>query len=119
CPLAHGRELSRLEMGKAKSGKVTPFLCELPQGVDHANQLIPDQRKPLPHQDQVSVISDITACGTEVDNVRSGRAGIPIGMDVGHDVMAEAALIIGGAFEVDILDMGFEFRDLGWANARG
>ena len=45
------------------------------------------------HQDQVGVVGDVAGRGPEVDDVAGRRGGVAEGVDVGHHVVAELALV--------------------------
>ena len=40
---------------------------------------------------------------------RGPGADLAIGMDVGHDIVAQPALVLGGAAKVDVVDVAAKF----------
>ena len=75
-------------------------------------------RERLAHQDQVGVVGDVAGGGAEVDDVAGGRGGVAEGVDVGHHVVAELALVLVGAGEVDVVEVGAQLLELLGADAR-
>ena len=82
------------------------------QPVQHPHQLVPDQLQPLPHEDHIGVIPHVTAGSPQVDDGhRLGALG-PVGVDVGHHVVAQFPLLLGGKLVVDIGDVGLQLVNL-------
>src|SRR5262249_55682355 len=87
------------------------------QGSENADELIAQPSHSLAHQDQVGIVGDVAAGGAEVDYFAGVGTDFAIGVDVGHDVVTAAALVLGGPREVDVVDVGAQLFDLGAANA--
>ena len=66
----------------------------------------------LAEQDQVGIVGDETARGPQVDDRPRRRALIAVGVDVGHHVVPELFLVNGRGFEIDVVDMLPQFREL-------
>ena len=63
------------------------------------------EREPLADQDQVGVVGDVAARRAEVDDLPGRRGDVAVGVDVGHDVVAEPLLVGPGGVEVDVVDL--------------
>ena len=111
-PLAHGDQLGSLEVGKAQGGHGLILPGELGQAVDNPHQLVPHQLQALPHEDHVGVVAHIAAGGTQVDDGHGLGAQLAIGVDVGHHVVAQLLLPLGGLGVVDVGEMGLQLIHL-------
>ena len=116
--LAHGGQLGRLEVGEAERRQVAPADGEPRQGVDDADQPVAQHRQPLAHQYQVGIVGDEAAGGAEVEDGAGAGGGLAVGVDVGHHVMAQPALVEVGAGEVDVVGVGAQLGQLGVGDAR-
>ena len=90
-PLADRRRLGRLHVGQAETRQVAVLLGEPAEPIDHRHQPRADQRQGLAHQEQVRVVGHVTARGAEVNDPAGRRAGVAVGVDVRHHVMAHGA----------------------------
>src|SRR5262249_57371055 len=88
------------------------------QGSEDADEPIAQPSHSLAHQDQVGIVGDVAAGGAEVNNFAGVGTDFAIGVDVGHDVVTAAALVLGGPREVDVVDVGAQLFDLSAADAR-
>ena len=111
-PLAHGDQLGSLEVGKAQGGHGLILPGELGQAVDNPHQLVLHQLQALPHEDHVGVVAHIAAGGTQVDDGHGLGAQLAIGVDMGHHVVAQLLLPLGGLGIVDVGEMGLQFIHL-------
>lgn len=66
--LANGRELRRLEVGKAEGGKILVLLGKRRQTVNHDCELGQQQRETLTEEDQVGVA--VPTSGSVAENAR-------------------------------------------------
>jgi len=64
--------------------------------------------------DQENPLAD--ARGSQVDNPTCPRAGIPIGMNMGHHIVAQFLLVLTGFFNIHVIEMGTHFLQLGVAD---
>ena len=111
-PLAHRHQLGGLIVGVAQGGGGLVALCELGEVRHHRQQLAPEIPEPLPVNHQIRVVGDIAAGGSQVDNAGGGGSGLAIGIHMGHDVMADLPLPLGGGLVVNVGDVGFQLCHL-------
>ena len=57
------------------------------------------------HDDQVGVVDDVLAGRAQVDDPLGGRGGLLERVDVGHHVVPQALLPVGGPVEVDVIEL--------------
>ena len=69
-----------------------------------AHQTVPDQGEGLPVEDQVRVVPDEGAAGPEVDDALCRGRYVAEEVHVRHDVVAEAALVLGGLLEIQVVE---------------
>ena len=112
CALAERGRLGGLEMGVGKSGQCAVFLCKCRKRFNGMQQKKADAQKRLPLQNDIGVIADIAAgCAQMNDRLRQG-AGIAVGVNVRHHIMADGCFIGGCLCIVDIIDMRTHLFDL-------
>ena len=78
--LTHSSRLSRLEMGKGKSGKILILIGKLGQYADEGNQLLQDDLSGLVHEDQIGVVSHIAGGSAQVDDGTGMGALLAVGV---------------------------------------
>ena len=82
------------------------------QPIDDHRGLRADHLEPFTHDQEVRIADDVLTGRTQVDHaVRAGRP-LSVGVHVRHDVVSQALLVCGGRFEVDVLEVLPEVRDL-------
>ncbi len=109
--LAHRGELRRLEVGVAEGGLVAPSTRELAERAERVHELRAQQLEAAAHQQEVGVVGDVRARGAEMNERARRRRHIAERMNVGHDVVAEAALVLGHALEVEVVEVGAHLGD--------
>ena len=117
-PLADGRELRRLEMrvGEAGEGAVAPR--HFAEGNQHRLKTPEQQLQALAHQQQIGVVGDVRAGGAEVQVAPRRRRLLAQVVDVGHDVVTQTLLVLGGAVEIGVVQMGAELLERGRRNVQ-
>ena len=117
-PLADRRELRGLEVRVREAGHGAVAARSFAEGDEHRLQATEQQLQALAHQQQVGVVGDVGAGRAEVQ-VRSGRGRLVAEVvDVRHDVVAQAFLVLGGAIEVGVIEMGAQLRQRGRGNVQ-
>ena len=92
-PPADGRRLGRLQVREAERRQVAVLLGKVGERVDHRRQPPGDHLQRFADQDQVGVVGDVAARGAEMDD-RPGRGAlVAVGVDVGHHVVPQLALV--------------------------
>lgn len=104
--LTNGNQLSGLTVSETQSGQVLVLLSKLGQLVDDNSQLGDQNVEAVTEQDQVGVIGTVARGSTPVDDTGSSGSNLAKGVDVGHDVVTAALLLLGGNGELVILDGG-------------
>ena len=92
CALAYGGGLGGLAVGVGHAGHILVLLGELCQLCQHADELLAHQLKALTHHDDVGVVADIAAGGTQMDDACRLGALLAVGVDMAHDVVAHQLL---------------------------
>ena len=64
-PLADSRGLGRLEVGESQGRKVLVFVGKIRQFGKHIDQFAPHEFQGLAHDDDISVVADVAAGGTQ------------------------------------------------------
>jgi hypothetical protein len=113
---ADRRGLCRLHVSVAQAGQISMVLGEIRQSSDDLNKSPPDQFHGIPQENQVRVVGDETTGRAQVNDCFGRRAGIPVGVDVRHDVMSQGAFVFRGLGEVDVVHILAQFFDLGVGN---
>ena len=111
-PLADGRGLGRLEMGEAQAGQIAVLGSETGQRVDHRGRPPGKHLQSLAQQQQIGVVGNVATRGPEMDNCSGVGALVAVGVNVGHHVMPQPALVPLGCLEVDVVQVGPELLDL-------
>ncbi len=109
--LADGRGLRGLEMRVAERGQLAPAAREGGQGRDAREQPPQHELERLAVLDQLRVVRDVRAGRAEVDDAAGRGRHLAEVVDVRHHVMAQAALELGRAFEVDVIEPCTELLD--------
>lgn len=87
-------------------------LGELAQGGNALQQALQRQLKRIANHHQVTIVSDIAARRSEMDDRLGFRALIGISVDVGHHVMSQFFLVGGSRFKVDVVLRRFHLGNL-------
>ena len=80
--------------------------------IDDACQSRTDELQCFAMQEEIGVVGDKTACSAEMDNGPSVGTLISVGVNMGHYVVAQLALILCSDLKIDVVDMGLELSDL-------
>ncbi len=110
--LPHGRRLRGLEVGPGEGGEIGVPLGELRQRAHHTEALALHHPHRALHDEEVAVVDHEGAGRAKVEHGASGRRDLAEGAHVGHDIVAELPLELGGAREVDPVGVPFEVRHL-------
>ena len=111
-PLAHGDHLGSLVVGVAQGGQGLVAVGKLGQAGQHPHQLVPDEEQAFFHQQNVGVVPHIAAGGPQVDDGHGIGAPSAVGMDVGHNVVAQLLLLLLGQVIVDVVLLPLQLVDL-------
>ena len=110
-PLAHGGELGRLEVGVGQAGHGRRAAAAKPlQRVEHGQQPAQHEAEAFADDQQVGVVGDEGAGGAEVEEGPGRGRLVAEGVDVGHHVVAEPPLVLGGRGQVGVVEMGAHLR---------
>ena len=108
---AAGRELGRLQVRVPQRGLVAPGAREAGEFPQRIDDLGAEQGEPLAHQDQLSVVGDVTRRRAVVDEAAGGGGHVAKGVHVGHHVVAKALLVRRHGREVDVVEVRAHLRD--------
>ena len=97
---------------KPRQGRSRCSGGESGQGIDHARRAAGDHLQALAQQQQVGVVGHVAARGAQVDDRPGLGALVAVGVDVGHHVVPQLSLVLGGRLEVDVVDVAAELLDL-------
>ena len=95
-------------MGRAKAS----------QCVNAPSEFIAQQAECIACGHQVGVVGDEARSGAQVNDGRRARAGTRERVHMGHDVVANEALLVARELKVDRVDVGAHFVELGLAYLR-
>jgi hypothetical protein len=99
-------------MRETEASEVAVLLGKLPKLIDYGRDAPRQQRETFANQDQISIVGDITARRAQMDDRPGRRAGVAIGMHVGHHVVPQLRFVSGGTLEVDVVHMGLQLLKL-------
>ena len=99
-------------MGVAQRGRGLVRFREAGKVGDDLQQLAPEVFQAVPVENDVGVVGNIAAGGTQVDDTGGGGRGLTVGIHVSHHVVADFLLPGSGTGKVDVRDMGFQLLDL-------
>lgn len=104
CTLANRHELCGLSVGETQAGQVFVFLGESGQLVNHNGELGNEDVETITKEDKVGVIGTVARSSTPVNDTGGGGGDLTVGVDVGHDIVSPALLLLSGNFELLILN---------------
>lgn len=102
--LSDGNKLSGLSVGEAQAGQVLVLLSEGRQLVNDNSKLGDKDIESVTEEDQVCVVGAVAGGGAPVDDSGSSRSDLTIGMDVSHDIVSTALLLLSGNLEFVVLN---------------
>ncbi len=111
-PLPYGRRLCRLKMGERQRRQSLVLIRKPCKLGDHIHKLLPDDLKCLGHHDHIRIISHITGSRAKVDDPLGLGALLPVGIHMGHHIVADNALPFLRHLVIDILRVCFQLFDL-------
>jgi hypothetical protein len=102
--LANGNQLGGLTVSETQAGKILVLLGELGQLVDDEGQLGDEDIETVAEKDQIGVVGTVARGSTPVDDTSGSGGHQTVGVDVGHNIVAAALLLLGGDGELVILN---------------
>ena len=111
-PFPDGDKLRGLVMGIAQRGRIPVLPGKGGQIFQNRQDFPPQKPQGVPVENQVGIVGDITACGPQMENSGGGRGGFPVGVDMGHDIVADFPFPFRREREINIADMVFQFGHL-------
>ena len=110
--LSDGDRLGRLIMGVAEGGEGLVFVCEGGQIRHDAQQLPAEIPQGVPIEDQIRVIGHVAAGGPQMNDAGGFRRRQAVGVDVGHNVMADFLFPGRGGVKIDVVNFPLQGRHL-------
>ena len=110
--LAHGGQLSRLQMGISQAGQCLVLFRKVCQQAHNIQQLSPQDVHAFPHDDDVRVVPHITGGCAQMDNPCRPGALKPVGVHVAHHVMAAFLFPTLSILIIDVFPVGFQLGNL-------
>lgn len=104
CSLSDSHELGGLSVGETQARQVLVLLGEGRELVDHNGQLGDENVQTVTEEDEVGVVSAVARSSTPVDDSGSCWCDLSVGVNVGHDIVSSALLLLGGNLEFVVLD---------------
>ena len=111
-PLAHRRQLGRLEVGEAERRDRLVGIGKDRQFLEQQHQFAADQAERLAHLHQVGVVADIAAGGAKMDDPARLWAEFAIGMDMAHHIVPQLFFLLFGQLEIDVGDVRLKLGNL-------
>jgi len=102
-PFPDGGGLGWLEVGVGQGGQRPVLPGEGREGLHAPDDPVPYEGQRLPVLDEIRVVPDEGAGGPQMDDPPCRRRHFPEEVDVGHDVMAEPRLELGGPLQVQVV----------------
>ena len=112
CSLSDRRRLRRLEMCKAKRRLLLVLIRKICQSGNDIDQLLPDKKKGITHNDDIRIVSDIAAGCSQMDDALCLRAKKTVSINMTHDIVADNFLAGLRLFVIDILRVLLHLRNL-------
>ena len=112
--LAHGDQLGGLVMGVAQGGQVLVLPGEVRQVLHGVQQLAAEVTQAVPVEDQVGIVGDIAGGGAQMDDALRARGHQAVGVDVGHDIVADLLFLDPDGLVVNVGEVGLQFGHLGF-----
>ncbi len=85
---------------------------ECAQGVDEIGDFQREDLQRLAQQEDIGIVDDVHGSGAQVDDGFGLGRGLGEGVQVGHEIVADAGFLPGGLVEVDVIEMGAHVGDL-------
>jgi len=108
--LTDSDELSGLTVGETQARQVLVLLGELRKLVDDDSQLGDQNIETITKQDQIRIIGTVARGSTPVNDTSRGGGNLAEGVNVGHDIVTTALLLLGGDLELGVLDGGMSLH---------
>ena len=104
--LTNSDELSGLTVGETQTRQVLVLLGELRKLVNDDSQLGNQNIETITKQNQIRVIGTVARGSTPVNDTSGSRGNLAKGVNVGHDIVTTALLLLGGDLEFSVLNGG-------------
>ncbi len=111
-PLAHGCQLSRLEVGEGECGDSASPAGEVSQFPSHRGCSLADQLESLTHQDHVGVVGDECGGSAQMEDTASISGLFSEMAQMGDHVVSCLTLDLGYPIEIHVVRHRFQLRDL-------
>src|SRR3954470_23687927 len=98
-------------MRVAQRRLIPPLLGEGRQRTKNVENAAAEYVEPAPHQHQVSVVGDESACSAKVDERLRRGGGVAESVNVRHHIVAESLLIGCDCAEIDVVQMPAHLAD--------
>jgi hypothetical protein len=105
-------------MGEPQTGQVSMRGGETTQLVNHGSQPTGNQRERLPQENQIRVVRDETAGGSQMDDTSSRGTLVAISMHVSHYIVTQTTLVLIRHFEINLVHVSLHFCQLSWGNIK-
>src|SRR5947207_11846009 len=83
---------------------IAPFLSKLGERADYVETAPAQQLEPASHQEQIGVVGDVGAGGSEVNERLRGGSDVTESVDMSHHVVPEPFLVRGDRIEIDLVE---------------
>lgn len=103
-PLANRDELSRLSVRESETRQILVLPRECGQFIDDDGQLGDQDIETVAEEDEIGVVRAVARGGTPVDDARGSRGDLSVRVDVSHDIVSPALLLLCGNLEFLVLD---------------
>lgn len=104
CSLSDGDELGGLSVGETKAGQILVLVGERGKLINHDGELGDQDIESVAEEDQIGIVGAVARSGTPVDDTGGSGGNLAERMNVSHDVVPPALLLLGGNLELVILN---------------
>src|ERR1700737_2570645 len=98
-------ELRRLKVRVSQCRLISPLLGERRERPNYVERATANQVQSTTHQDEIRIVSDVGAGGTQMDERLCLGCDISKSVHVRHHVVAKALLVLGHRVEVDVVEV--------------
>ncbi len=98
-------------MSKSKGRNSLVFIGKISEYTDYVYEFFSDKLQTFSHNNDISIVADIAACGSKVDNTRRLRTLDAVCVHMTHYIVSYFLLLLLGNIVIDIVNMSLHLFD--------